>query len=271
MDEASYRTLLGAARIAFHTRNGTIFDQLERAEATALANRDADLAALATAEPSEERPRPTATPKLRAVGKTPALADELAFWNGFGGFDRNGRDYVVRLSGERADAAALGQRHRKRLVRLPHLGRRRILHLEPQQPRFPADALVERPGHQPARRSDLCLRPCQRQGVLALCRDRPRHLGGLRSPPWPGLLHLQRKTRSADDGGDAACRRRRPGEDLAADIAQLRFGAAAASRLRLCRMGARRQSPALGALHRPHAGRQDGCRACPQRLQPRLR
>ncbi len=102
MDEASYRTLLGAARIAFHTRNGTIFDQLERAEATALANRDADLAALATAEPSEERPRPTATPKLRAVGKTPALADELAFWNGFGGFDRNGRDYVVRLSDERA-------------------------------------------------------------------------------------------------------------------------------------------------------------------------
>ena len=47
MDEASYRTLLAAARIAFHTRNGTIFDQLERAEAAALATRDAALPALA--------------------------------------------------------------------------------------------------------------------------------------------------------------------------------------------------------------------------------
>ncbi len=101
MDESSYRTLLAAARIAFHTRNGTIFDQLERAEATALAARDAALAALASAPAEEERPRPVSPPKLRAVGKTQA-SEELSFWNGFGGFDRGGRDYVVRLSDERS-------------------------------------------------------------------------------------------------------------------------------------------------------------------------
>ena len=72
MDESSYRTLLAAARIAFHTRNGTIFDQLERAEATALAARDAALTALASAPAEEERPRPVSPPKLRAVGKTQA-------------------------------------------------------------------------------------------------------------------------------------------------------------------------------------------------------
>jgi cyclic beta-1,2-glucan synthetase len=101
MDESSYRTLLAAARIAFHTRNGTIFDQLERAEATALATRDAVLAAQAP-EPSGERPRLSRTPTLRAVGRVPAPSDELSFWNGFGGFDRGGRDYVVRLSDERS-------------------------------------------------------------------------------------------------------------------------------------------------------------------------
>ena len=102
MDESSYRTLLAAARIAFHTRNGTIFDQLERAEATALATRDAALAALASEPAEEARPRPAAPPKLRAVGKEQASSDELSFWNGFGGFDRGGRDYVVRLGDERS-------------------------------------------------------------------------------------------------------------------------------------------------------------------------
>ena len=59
------------------------------------------------------------------------------------------------------DAAALDQRHRQRALRLPHLGRGRVLHLEPQQPRLPADALVERSGDQPAGRGVLCPRPRQ--------------------------------------------------------------------------------------------------------------
>src|SRR5690606_24965581 len=40
MDEPTYRTLLAVARVVLHTRNGTIFDQIERAEAAALQARD---------------------------------------------------------------------------------------------------------------------------------------------------------------------------------------------------------------------------------------
>ncbi len=53
MDENSYKTLLAVARVVLHTRNGRIFDQIERAEASALAARDA-----AEAWPTARRPRP---------------------------------------------------------------------------------------------------------------------------------------------------------------------------------------------------------------------
>src|SRR5690606_11002814 len=41
MDEPTYRTLLAVARVVLHTRNGTILDQIERAEITALQAREA--------------------------------------------------------------------------------------------------------------------------------------------------------------------------------------------------------------------------------------
>jgi cyclic beta-1,2-glucan synthetase len=99
MDENSYKTLLAVARVVLHTRNGRIFDQIERAEASALAARDAGkLAVGETAEPSS---RPATTPApARVTG--PASGDGLQSWNGFGGFDRDGRDYVVRLGPGRA-------------------------------------------------------------------------------------------------------------------------------------------------------------------------
>lgn len=40
MDEATYKTLLAVARVVLHTRNGTILDQVERAEAAGLQARD---------------------------------------------------------------------------------------------------------------------------------------------------------------------------------------------------------------------------------------
>ena len=102
MDETAYRTLLGAARIAFHTRNGTIFDQIERAEAAALQARDENLTALAADHPETAATRPRGPPRRRGSvrgSRAEDMAQELEFWNGFGGFDRNGRDYVVRLTG----------------------------------------------------------------------------------------------------------------------------------------------------------------------------
>ncbi len=85
MDAATYGTLIGAARIVLHTRNGPILDQIERAEATAAQREVAPLAA----------PAPAAAPPAADGGG-------LAFWNGYGGFDDEGRDYVVRLSGGQA-------------------------------------------------------------------------------------------------------------------------------------------------------------------------
>jgi len=91
MDEATYRTLLGAARIVLHTRNGTIFDQIERAEAAELEARGkAQTEASTVAAPA----------RARTAGKAGVVQPgALSFWNGIGGFDRNGRDYVVRVTG----------------------------------------------------------------------------------------------------------------------------------------------------------------------------
>jgi cyclic beta-1,2-glucan synthetase len=99
MDEVPYRTLLAAARIAVHTRNGTIFDQIERAEAAALQNRDA-LREAATAVAIRETVETTA-PAAAIRDYSAADGGDLLSWNGFGGFDRGGRDYVVRLTGRR--------------------------------------------------------------------------------------------------------------------------------------------------------------------------
>jgi cyclic beta-1,2-glucan synthetase len=94
MDEPTYRTLLAVARVVLHTRNGTILDQIERAEVAALQARDEVLSregsmaqrALAAPAPVEDKP---------------ADGTGLNFWNGFGGFEGDGRHYVTRLTGRR--------------------------------------------------------------------------------------------------------------------------------------------------------------------------
>ena len=97
MDENSYKTLLAVARVVLHTRNGRIFDQIERAEASALAARDA--ARLADSEAAETADKlPVAAAPVPARVTARASGEGLRSWNGFGGFDRDGRDYVVRLA-----------------------------------------------------------------------------------------------------------------------------------------------------------------------------
>jgi len=102
MDEATYKTLLAVARVVLHTRNGTIFDQVERAEAASLQARDAQ----EKGGPSALLDAPSATPVAAANRRAaPDVAGDgsgLDHWNGFGGFEGDGRHYVVRLSGWRA-------------------------------------------------------------------------------------------------------------------------------------------------------------------------
>jgi cyclic beta-1,2-glucan synthetase len=108
MDEATYRTLLGAARIVLHTRNGTILDQIERAETAAvqarMAAQQGSLQPSAVADAARvPAPRPAAALGQPAPSRPAARVsgEGLTFWNGFGGFADDGRDYVVRLDRQR--------------------------------------------------------------------------------------------------------------------------------------------------------------------------
>ncbi|MER9839704.1 protein ndvB [Mesorhizobium australicum] len=102
MEETTYKTLLAVARVVLHTRNGTIFDQIERAEAAALQTRDG----LQPAGLPSSREIAALAPQMhafasQAVADVSADGSGLSLWNGFGGFDGDGRHYVVRLAGRR--------------------------------------------------------------------------------------------------------------------------------------------------------------------------
>ncbi|MCZ4091022.1 cyclic beta-(1,2)-glucan synthase [Sinorhizobium psoraleae] len=94
METETWSTLLSASRAVFHARNGTISDQIARATA---------LYAKPAAKTVEGKQRLLAV--IEEAGE-PAAAeisgDGLEFWNGFGGFADEGREYVVRLRGGEA-------------------------------------------------------------------------------------------------------------------------------------------------------------------------
>jgi cyclic beta-1,2-glucan synthetase len=102
IDKKSYRTLVTVARVVVHTRNGTIFDQIERAEATEMQAKGMTPPSGELALPQPvERPRPAEPVALPVEAEKPS-GEGLLYWNGFGGFDGETGDYVVRLAGARA-------------------------------------------------------------------------------------------------------------------------------------------------------------------------
>ena len=92
MEEQSYKTLLAVARVVLHTRNGRIFDQIERAEMALVQAREAAHPGFSDADTRPALPAPSGT-------SAPANGAGLDQWNGFGGFDKDGAEYVVRLTG----------------------------------------------------------------------------------------------------------------------------------------------------------------------------
>ena len=186
MDERTYRTLLvGRPHRAAHP---------QRADLRPDRARRVRRAAAASWRPSPRRSQEilpkTGAPGSRSAGR-PCAAEpdgsDLAFWNGYGGFADGGREYVVRLAGDRSTPHPWINVIANSVVRLPHLGRGRVLHLEPQQPRFPADAVDQRPRAQPSGRGDLHLRPGLRTRLLADRRRRARPRHPLRGAARPGL------------------------------------------------------------------------------------
>ncbi|MGX5667132.1 GH36-type glycosyl hydrolase domain-containing protein [Rhizobium daejeonense] len=91
MDENGSQALLAAARVVFHARNGKIVDQINRAVSLFATPRIPD------GSEGEWAGLLPATPASAPVATTPVTADDLDMWNGFGGFAKDGTEYVVRL------------------------------------------------------------------------------------------------------------------------------------------------------------------------------
>lgn len=90
MEEGTTHALLAAARVVLHARNGKIVDQVNRAVSLFATPRlpegvEPDWSGLPPAQPRKGR------------DALPAEQSDLLFWNGFGGFDKSGTEYVMRL------------------------------------------------------------------------------------------------------------------------------------------------------------------------------
>lgn len=88
-DEAA-EGLIAASRVVLHARNGKISDQLNRTATIFAPPKDRQV---------EVDRRPLLNGEIfRSPGEVAEPAD-LDFWNGFGGFSKDGSEYVVRLRG----------------------------------------------------------------------------------------------------------------------------------------------------------------------------
>ncbi|WP_051614653.1 glucoamylase family protein [Phyllobacterium sp. UNC302MFCol5.2] len=106
MSDASYNTLLASARIVMHAQNGSLSEQLKRMEGlsadlapTADAAAGKVNATVDTGSIEEMRNIAPAPTQLMRTRNPKISGDDLAFWNGFGGFDLASGEYVVRLGG----------------------------------------------------------------------------------------------------------------------------------------------------------------------------
>ncbi len=94
MEAETWSTLLSASRAVFHARNGTISDQIARANS---------LYSTPPVKGSESNFPLLAAPQQPADAvDAEIVGDGLDFWNGYGGFAEGGREYVVRLRGGEA-------------------------------------------------------------------------------------------------------------------------------------------------------------------------
>ena len=114
--------LASAARVVLSAERGSLLDQLRVREAGV----PPVPAARATGDPG------TAIPPV----------PKLEFFNGYGGFAEEGREYVVVPRPGQSTPRTLDQRDCERWLRLPGRGRGRWLHVEPEQPRKPDHAMV---------------------------------------------------------------------------------------------------------------------------------
>lgn len=93
MEVSTWQALLATARAVFHARNGSLADQIART-----------VSLFSTLRGDEEAKTEAVAVKLPAPTVEPVAIDGagLSFWNGFGGFNADRREYAVRLRGGEA-------------------------------------------------------------------------------------------------------------------------------------------------------------------------
>ena len=226
--------LQSAARIVLIARRGPIADQI---------------AWLTRAEPPDQPPpvrtaRATDPIAVNAVGiAVPrVLQRPRRLRQGWPGICDEAR-------GRRHDTGTMDQRDRQCRLWLSGVGRGKWLHLGRQQPREPADALVERPCRRPDGGSPLHPRRSDRRSVEP---DRAAH-SRRRVLCCAPRLRLQ-PVRARGERHFARIAAIRPAgrsdQDFAADAAQCLRPAAQAVGDGLCRMGARYVPRRFGTVHR---------------------
>jgi cyclic beta-1,2-glucan synthetase len=93
MSKETYNALLSAAWVTLHARNGKFSTQIKRAER--LTKSITETGSAKQKQPVPFRKNTQAVARDDSVSKV--KSDDLEFWNGFGGFDTNNREYVIRL------------------------------------------------------------------------------------------------------------------------------------------------------------------------------
>ena len=219
---AEDRTLLQtAARAVLLSRRGSLADQvirLERPERIVLALPPQPAPALRPATKKRHRGRSWSS-STGSVASPTTDGSTSRSWAG------------------PVDPGALAERDRQSILWLPGLRVGLGLHLVREQPREPAHAVVERPGHRPGERGDL--RPGRRHR-RALGSDRPADpLRGihLRGPTRSRLQPLRARARRHCPGPAAVRSAGRPTEGQRADDREPVGPPAAPVGDRLCRVG----------------------------------
>jgi len=97
MDVTTWQALLAAARAVFHARNGSLADQIARTVSLYSSPPRGEDETKAETLPAKALPAPAAAAAPVAID-----GNGLSFWNGFGGFNADRREYAVRLRGGEA-------------------------------------------------------------------------------------------------------------------------------------------------------------------------
>ena len=134
--------------------------------------------------------KPRAAPARAQLRLPRSPQRDLAFFNGLGGFSRDGREYVTILGPGQTTPAPWVNVIANSAVRHRRLRERQRLYLVGKQPRVPADPVVQRPGHGHERRGDLYPRRGKRALLVSLASAGPRSQP-VRRPPRLRLQHLR--------------------------------------------------------------------------------